>query len=110
MISILELMPQVPVNRGVQKPPYQPQRGVNSRPINPNNLTRGNMPVRRASLSQAIPSTPNLNNAMGMNINQMRKNQNVSPAFGTRMPATAYKMMGRKAPPGTALANVPLRR
>lgn len=92
MISIVEY---VTPNRGIYKP------------INPNNLTRGNMPVRRASLSQAIPSTPNKGQMTGVpGLEQMRKNRNVG-AFGTRMPATSYKMMGRKAPPGTAFANVP---
>lgn len=88
-----------------------PNRGVYSRqPVDPNALTRGKLSIRRASLSQAIPSGPNLKTAVGVNLNQMRKNQNVSPITGTRMPATAYKLMGRKAPPGTAFANVPLRR
>ena len=92
-----------------------PNRGVYNRPVD-DSLPRGKAPgpqkvtVRRASLSRALPSTPNLNNTMGMNINQMRKKVNVSSAFGTRMPATAYKLMGRKAPPGTGHANVPLRR
>lgn len=93
MISIVEY---VTPNRGIYKP------------INPNNLTKGNSPVRRATLSQAVPSIPNKSQMAGVpGLEQMRKNQNVSPTFGTRMPATAYKMMGRKAPPGTAFANVP---
>ena len=88
-----------------------PNRGIYKGPINPNDMTRGKMPVRRATLSQAIPSTPNKNQMSGVpNLQQMRRNQNVSPAHGARMPATAYKLMGRKAPPGTGYANVPLRR
>jgi hypothetical protein len=97
MISIIEY---VTPNRGVYP----------KKPIDPNALTRGKISVRSAMLSRALPSTPNLKNATGVNIDQMRKSQNVSPVTGTRMPATAYKLMGRKAPPGTAFANVPLRR
>lgn len=95
MISILEYV--------------TPNRGY-VRDINPKKMKVGKINIRRASLSKAFPSIPSKSGMMGVNLDQLRKNQNVSPVTGTKFPATAYKMMGRKAPTGTGFANVPLRR
>jgi hypothetical protein len=94
MISIIEF-----VNRNL----VVPNRGYVRGKV-------GKIDIRKASASKSIPSTPSKSSMVGINIDQMRKNKNVSSEFGTRFVSTAYKFMGRKAPPGTGFANVPLRR
>jgi hypothetical protein len=87
-----------------------PNRGV-SRIVNPNDLTKGKLNIRKVSLGNAFPSIPKLNDMMGMDIEKSRRNKTVNPLTGMpKINSTGLSLMNRKSPPGTGFANVLSRR
>lgn len=106
MISISELMPN----------PYQAKTPIETYGARRLPGGKAGITVNMKPANQRTPGVmqamPNKNRMLGMNIGQLRQQQNVSPVTGQRISSTGLAMMGRKAPPETGQFSVkpPLRR